>query len=80
MFIGIMKIHIWSYLYKHVTNPEKKCFKENNFFYRSLKKRNVVYIIFFIKIKASYELTYSSSFFHCHLIGFLKDMPLHLCD
>jgi hypothetical protein len=32
MFIGIMKIHIWSYLYKHVTNPEKKGFKENNFF------------------------------------------------
>ena len=23
MFIGIMKIQIWSYLYKNVTNPEK---------------------------------------------------------
>jgi hypothetical protein len=23
MFIGIMKIHIWSYLYKNITNPEK---------------------------------------------------------
>jgi hypothetical protein len=59
---------------------KKNVLKKITFFYRSLKKRNVVYIIFFIKIKASYELTYSSSFFHCHLIGFLKDMPLHLCD
>ena len=23
MFIGIMKVQIWSYLYKNVTNPEK---------------------------------------------------------
>jgi hypothetical protein len=23
MFIGIMKIHIWSYLYKNITHPEK---------------------------------------------------------
>jgi hypothetical protein len=39
MFSGI-KIQIWSYLYKNVTNSEKICFKvKNNFFYRSLKKR-----------------------------------------
>ena len=23
MFIGIMKVQIWSYLYKNITNPEK---------------------------------------------------------
>jgi hypothetical protein len=28
MFIGIMKIQIWSYLYKKITNPEKNmCMK-----------------------------------------------------
>ena len=63
MLIGIMKIHIWSYLYKKVTNPEKKYFKVNNFFYRSLKKRNVVYIILFIKVKTSYELYIAAHLF-----------------
>ena len=37
-----------------------------------------MYIIFFIKVKASNSL-YRSSFFHCHLTGFLKDTSLHLC-
>jgi hypothetical protein len=54
----IMKIQIWSYLYKNVTNPEKNMLnKKITFFYRSLKKGNVVYIIFFLKVKASIELS-----------------------
>jgi hypothetical protein len=59
---------------KMIQIQRKICFKVNNFFfYRSLKKRNVVYIIFFI------WTVYNSSFFHCHLTGFLKDTSLHLC-
>ena len=30
MFIGIMKIQIWSYLYKNVTNPEKNMLNKGN--------------------------------------------------
>jgi hypothetical protein len=33
------------------------------FFYRSLIKGNVVYIIFFIKVKASIELSIAAHFF-----------------
>jgi hypothetical protein len=47
--------------------------------YRSLKKGNAVYIIFFIKVKDSNELSIAANFFHCHLTGFLKDTSLHLC-
>ena len=57
----------------------KICFKVNNCFHRSLKKGNVVYIIFFIKVKDSNELSIAAHFFHCHLTGFLKDTSLHLC-
>ena len=65
MFIGIMKIHIWSYLYKNITNPEKNMLnKKITFLYRSLKKGNVVYIIFFLKVKASIELSTAAHFFH----------------
>ena len=38
-----------------------------------------MYIIFFIKVKASNELSIVAHFFHCHLTGFLKDTSLHLC-
>jgi hypothetical protein len=30
MFIGIMKIQIWNYLYKNVTNPEKNMLNKGN--------------------------------------------------
>ena len=43
--------------------PRKICFKVNNFFYRSLKKGNFVYIIFFIKVKDSNELSIAANFF-----------------
>ena len=38
-----------------------------------------MYIIFFIKVKDSNELSIAAHFFHCHLTGFLKDTSLHLC-
>ena len=53
-------------------------FKVNNFFYRSLKNGNVVYIIFFIQVKDSNELSIAAHFFHCHLTGFLKDTSYFL--
>ena len=37
-----------------------------------------MYIIFFIKVKDSNELSIAAHFFHCHLTGFLKDTSLHL--
>jgi hypothetical protein len=37
--------------------------KKSAFFYRSLKKGNVVYIIFFIKVKASNELSIAAYVF-----------------
>ena len=73
---------VWTYKVictKILQIQRKICFKVNNFFHRSLKKGNVVYIIFFIKVKDSNELSIAAHFFHCHLTGFLKDTSLHLC-
>jgi hypothetical protein len=66
-------------IFKMLQIQRKICFKVNNFFYRNLKKGNVVYIIFFIKVKDSNELSIAAHFFHCHLTGFLKGTSLHLC-
>ena len=59
---------LWKYTFgvictKMLQIQKKICFKVNNFFYASLKKRNVVYIIFLIKVTASYELSIAAHFF-----------------
>ena len=75
---------LWNYTFgvictKMLQIQKEICFKVNNFFYRSLKKKECRVYNFLYKSKSLLWTVYSSSFFHCHLNGFLKDTSLYLC-